>query len=62
MKKYIIHGLLIANLLATSYVWYNVSARIKPVEQLGKIHDNVLLQVVCLTQVTGIIDLEKCPK
>jgi hypothetical protein len=58
--KFITPILLIANLLATGYVWYSVNTRIEPVEQLGKLHDSVLLQVVCTTRVTGIIDLEKC--
>lgn len=62
MKKYIIPAALIVNLIATGYVWYSVNARISPVEKLAQIHDNVLLQVVCLTRVSGIIDLTQCPK
>lgn len=62
MKKYLIPTLLMINLIATSYVWYSVNKRVAPVEQLSQIHDNVLLQVVCMTRVTGIIDLAKCPQ
>jgi hypothetical protein len=58
--KFITPTLFIANLLATGYVWYTMNSRITPVEQLGKLHDTVLFQVVCTTRVTGIIDLEKC--
>ncbi len=60
--KFITLILLIINLLATGYVWYSVNARIAPVEQLGRIHDSVLLQIVCETRVSGIIDFSNCPK
>ena len=65
--KFIIPTLLVINLMATGYVWYTMGSRIAPVmtrlddaEKLGKLHDSVLFQVVCITRVTGIVDLEKC--
>jgi hypothetical protein len=58
--QYIIPTLLALNLIATGYTWWSTNSRLAPVEQLGKIHDSVLLQVVCTTRVTGIIDLAQC--
>lgn len=51
------------NFALSGYALYQVSTftkRANTIEQTVATHDRVLLQIVCATRVSGIIDLDKC--
>ena len=60
--KYIVPALLVINLLATGSVAYRAHTDVKATNQVISIHDAVLLQIICVGQITGIVDLTQCPK
>jgi len=60
--KYIVPALLISNLLATSYFSYITRTSLQASNEVVRVHEAVLLQIICTTQLPGIIDLTQCPK
>lgn len=60
--KYIVPTLLVINLLATGYFAYSARSANQATTQVVSVHDSVLLQIVCVAQIPGIVDLTQCPK
>lgn len=60
--KFIIPVLLALNIVATGYVWWAQTSNTIALQINDEQLANALLQTICVTRVTGIIDLNQCPQ
>lgn len=59
--QYIIIALLVLSLLTTGYVWLSTNRQLAEIRMVLQGHDQVLLHTICVTRVSGVIDLNQCP-